>query len=116
MGDTNDHKYLGIHSEKPRKERGRCTSPEKKALLHQAADESFVLGQELSCAKEILCTTEDAQSAFAFEGQLGDVAFPGKMMAESEAQIFFMKGLLQEHCLESRWGWGFHPHGTFRET
>ena len=50
--------------------------------------ESFVRGQELRCAKEGLCTTEDAQSVTAFGGQLGDVAFPGKIMADSEAQKF----------------------------
>ena len=32
--------------------RGRSTSPEGRAVLHQAADESFVCGQELRCAKE----------------------------------------------------------------
>ena len=39
-----------------------------------------------SCAKEGLCTTEDAQSETGFGGQLGNVAFPGKIMADSENQ------------------------------
>ncbi len=73
---------------KPRKVGGRSTSPEWRAVLHQAADESFVCGQELRCAKERLCTMEDAQSATDFGGQLGDVAFRGKIMADSEAQKF----------------------------
>ena len=46
-GDTNDPKCLGFHSVKPRKVRGGSTSPEGKAVLHQAADESFVCDQEL---------------------------------------------------------------------
>ena len=56
-GDTNDPKCLGFHSVKPRKGRGGSTSPKGRAVLHQAADESFVCGQELRCAKEGLCTT-----------------------------------------------------------
>ena len=71
---------------KPRKVRGGSIIPEGRAALHEAVDESFVRGQELRCAKEGLCTTEDAQSATGFEGQLGNVAFPGKMMADSETQ------------------------------
>ena len=42
--DTNDPKCLGFHSVKPRKVRGRSTSPEGRAVLHQATDESFVCG------------------------------------------------------------------------
>ena len=49
-------------------------------------DESFACGQELRCAKEGLCMTEDAQSATGFGGQLGNVAFPGKILAGSETQ------------------------------
>ena len=71
---------------KLRKVRGGSTSPEGRAVLHQAADESFVCGQELRCAKEGLCTMEDAQSATGFGSQVGDVAFPGKIMADSETQ------------------------------
>ena len=86
MGDTNDLKCLGVHSVKLRKVSGGSTSPEGRAVLHQAVDESFVCGQELRCAKEGLCTMEDAQSAIGFGGQLGNVAFPGKIMADSETQ------------------------------
>ena len=53
----------------------------------QVADESFVCGQELRCAKEGLCMTEDVQSATGFGGQLGNVAFPGKIMADGETQM-----------------------------
>ena len=67
-------------------EKGGSTSPEGKAVLHQAADESFVSGQELRCAKEGLCTTEDSQSVTGFGGQVGNVAFPGKVMADRETQ------------------------------
>ena len=44
VGDTNDPKYLGFHSVKPRKVRGRSISQEGTAVLHQAADENFVCG------------------------------------------------------------------------
>ena len=71
---------------KLRKVRGKSTSPEGTAVLHQAVDEGFVCGQELRSAKEGLCTMEDAQSANGFGGQLGNVAFPGKIMADSETQ------------------------------
>ncbi len=86
MGDTNDPKCLGFHSMKPRKVRGGSNCPEGRAVLQQAADESFVCGQELRCAKEGLCTTGDAQSVTGFGGQLGNVAFPGTIMADSETQ------------------------------
>ena len=49
-------------------------------------DESFVCGQDLRWAEEGLYTMEDAQSVTGFGGQLGDVAFPGNIMADSEAQ------------------------------
>ena len=68
--------------------RGGSTSAEGRAVPHQVADESFACGQKLRCAKEGLCRMEDAQSRTAFGGQLGDVAFPGKIMADSEAQKF----------------------------
>ena len=71
---------------KPRKVRSRSTSPEGIAVLHQAAEESFVSGQELRRADEGLCTTEDSQSATGFGGQAGNVAFPGNIMADSETQ------------------------------
>ena len=47
---------------KPRKVRGGSTSPEGRAVLHQAVDKSFVCGQELRWAEEGLCTMEDSQS------------------------------------------------------
>ena len=71
---------------KPRKVGGRSTSPEGRAVLHQAADESFVSGQELRWAEEGLYTTEDSQSANGFGSQVGNVAFPGKIMVGSETQ------------------------------
>jgi len=86
VGDTNDPKCLAFHSVKPRKVRGWRTSPEGRAILHQAADKSFVCGQELRWAEEGLCTTEDSQSVTGFGGQVGNVAFPGKIMADSETQ------------------------------
>ena len=45
-----------------------------------------VRGQELRSAKEGLCMTEDAQSVTGFGDQLGSVAFPGNIMADSESQ------------------------------
>ena len=69
-------------------ERGRGTSPEGRTVLHQAVDESFVFGQELRWAEEGLCMTEDSQSVTGFGDQVGNVAFPGKIMADSETQKF----------------------------
>ena len=66
-----------------------------RAVLHQAADESFVCGQELSWAEEALCTMEDSQSAAGFGGQVGNVAFPGKIMADSEIQKLEGKDFFQ---------------------
>ena len=71
---------------KPSKVRGRSTSPEGRAVLHQAADKSVVSGQELRWTEEGLCMTENSQSATGFGGQVGNVAFTGKIMADSEAQ------------------------------
>ena len=88
QSDTNDLKYFGFHSVKLRKARGGSTSPEGRTVLHQAVDECFVRGQELRCAKEGLCMMENAQLATCFGGQLGDVAFPGMIMADGEAQKF----------------------------
>ena len=70
MGDANDPKCLGFYSVKPRKVGDRSTSPEGRAILHQAADESFVSGQELSWAEEGLCTMEDSQSATGVGGEV----------------------------------------------
>ncbi len=69
--------------------------PGGRAVLHQAADESFVRGQELSWAEEGLCMTEDSQSATDFGGQVGNVAFPGKTMADSETQKLERKDFFQ---------------------
>ena len=71
---------------KPRKVGGRNTSPEGRAVLHQAADESFVCSQELRWAEEGLRTMGDAQLVTSFGGEVGNVAFPGKIMADSETQ------------------------------
>ena len=42
VGETNDPNCLGFHSVKLRKVRGRSTSPERRAVLHQAADEGGI--------------------------------------------------------------------------
>ena len=70
-GDTNHPKCLGFHSVKPRKVRGRSTSPEGRPVLHQAADKSFVRSQELRWTEEGLCTMEDSQSVTGFGGDGG---------------------------------------------
>ena len=100
MGDTNDPKCLGFHSVKLRKVRGGSTSPKGREVLHKTAeDESFVHGQELRCAKEGLCTMEDVQSVTGFGGQLGNVAFPGKIIADRPRSLnerTSSKGLLRK--------------------
>ena len=58
-------------------------------------DESFVCGQELRWAEEGLCTTEDSQSTTGFGGQVGNVAFPGKIMADHETQKLERKDFFQ---------------------
>ena len=98
---------------KPRKVRGRSTSPEGKAVLHQAVDESFVCGQELRWAEEWLCTMEDSQSATGFGGQIGNVAFPGKIMADSETQKLERKDFFQR-IVEKVDGWGYGSRQSFR--
>ena len=70
----------------PRKVRGGSTSPEGRAVLHHAVDGNFVCGQELRLAEEGLCMTEDTQLVTGFGGQLGGVAFSGKIMGESGTQ------------------------------
>ena len=80
---------------KLRKERGRSTSPEGRAVPHQAADKNFVCGQELRWAKEGLCTMEDSQSATGFGGEVGNVAFPRKIMADNETQKLERKDFFQ---------------------
>ncbi len=71
---------------KPRKVGGRSTGPEGRAVLLQAEDKSFVSGQELRWAEEGLCTMEDSQSATGFGGQVENVAFPGKILADIVTQ------------------------------
>ena len=71
---------------KPRKVGGRSTRLEGRAVLHQAADDSFVCGQEVRWAEEGLCTMEDSQSVTGFGGQVGNVAFPEKIVADSTTQ------------------------------
>ena len=51
-------------------------------------DENLVGGYEFGCAKEVLCTTEDAQSVAGFGDQLRYVVFPRMFMADSESQEF----------------------------
>ena len=80
---------------KPRKVGGRSTSPERRAVLHEAVDESFVCGQELRWAEEGLCMTEDSHSATGFGDQVGNVCFPGKIMADSETQKLELKDIFQ---------------------
>ena len=75
--------------------RGRSTSPEGRAVLHHAADKSFVRGQELRLAEEGRCTTEDSQSATGFGGKLEMWLFPGKIMADSETQKLERKDFFQ---------------------
>ena len=58
-----------VCSVKPRKVGSRSTSPERRAVLNQAADESFVSGQKLRWAEEGLCMTEDSQSETGFGGK-----------------------------------------------
>ena len=76
-------------------------------------DKRFVCDQELKCAKEGLCTAEDAQSATGFGGQLGIVAFPGKIMADSETQKLEGKDFFQRIVEKVDGG---VPNGPFRET
>ena len=100
---------------KPRKVRGRSTSPEGRAVLHEAADKSFVSGQELRWAEEGLCTTEDSQSVTGFGGQVGNVVFPGKILADSETQKLVRKDFFQMIVVKVDGGVGL-PNGPFGET
>ena len=67
MGDANDPKGLGFYNVKQRKVKGRGTSPEGRAVLHQDVDKSLVYGQELRCAKEGLFTKEMPNRRLALE-------------------------------------------------
>ena len=57
---------------------------------------------------------EDAQSATGFGGQIGNVAFPGKIMADSETQKLERKDFFQR-TVEKVDGGGL-PNGPFGET
>jgi len=98
--------------------RGRSTSPEGRAVLHQAADESFVCGQELRRVEEGLFTTEDSQLATGFGGQVGNVALRGKIMADSETQKLDRKDFFQSivEKVDGRGGGEGGPNGPFGET
>ena len=58
---------------------------------------------------------EDAQSATGFGGQLGNVAFPGKIMADREAQKFELKDFFKRIVEKVDGGWRV-PEGAFGET
>ena len=69
--------------------------PRGESVLQQAGEESFVCGQELRWAEEGLYTTEDSQSVTGFGGQVGNVAFPGKIMADRETKKLERKDFFQ---------------------
>ena len=73
----------------------REPQPRGESSTHQAVDESFVCGQELRWAEEGLCTMEDSQSVTGFGGQFGNVAYPGKIMADYETQKLERKDFFQ---------------------
>ena len=72
-------------------------------------------GQKLRCAEEGLCMMEDAQSATGFGGLLGNVAFPGKILADSETQKLERKDFFQRIVEKVDGGSGV-PNGPFGET
>ena len=88
---------------KPRKVGGRSTSLDGRAVLHQAADKSFVSGQELRWDEEGLCTMEDSQLATGFGGEVGNVDFSGKLMADSETQKLERKDIFQRIVEKVDW-------------
>ena len=47
---------------------------------------------------------ENSQSAIGFGGQVGNVAFPGKMMADIETQKFERKDFFQRIVKKVDWG------------
>ena len=70
MGDSNDLEGPGFHSVNLRKVWGKGASAKGRAVFHQSADEGFVNVQEFRCAVQVLCTTENSQSANEFGGQV----------------------------------------------
>ena len=96
-----------------RKVGGRSSSPEGRAVLHQAADESFVSGQELRWVEEGLCMT-DSQLATGFGGEVGNVTFPGKVMADSEIQKLERKDFFQRIVEKVDGGGGGLSKPSFR--
>ena len=71
--------------------------PRGESSTPSAADESFEFGQELRWAEERLCTMEDSQSVTGFggPGQVGNVAFAGKIRADCETQKLQRKDFFQ---------------------
>ena len=56
--------------------------------------------------------SQDSQTGF--EGQVGNVAFPGKIMADSETQKIEGKDFFKR--IVENVDWGGVPHSPFRET
>ncbi len=76
---------------KPRKVRQEH-QPRGESSTPSGYGQKLLSGQELKRAEEGLCTTEDSQSATGFGGE---VAFPGKVMADSETQKLERKDFFQ---------------------
>ena len=57
---------------------------------------------------------EGAQSATGFGGQVGNMAFPGKIMADSETQKLERKDFFQR--IVEKVDGGVFPNGPFEET
>ena len=68
----------------------QCEAEKGGRQEHQPRGESSTpsgCGQySIRWAEEGLCTTEESQSATGFGGEVGNVTFPGKVMADSETQ------------------------------
>ena len=60
--------------------------------------------------------TEDAQWATSFGGQLGNVAFPGKIVADSKTQKLERKDFFKRIVDKVDGDWGWVPDGPFGET
>ena len=85
-----------------------------RSALHQAVDESFGCGQELRWAEEGLCMMKDSHLVTGFGGQVGNVAFPEKIMADSETLKLEIKDFF-ERIVEKVEGGGV-LNGPFGET